>query len=105
VRNLGVNLAVALALACSVAGCSSTSVIDNLPSPIGLPASAPARSETPPAFLPVHDMPPPHENKLLNEEELRKAQAEMTALRDRQEAREGKGAKKGAPRDDGSASN
>jgi hypothetical protein len=73
-----------------VAGCSS--VVDNLPSPLGLPAGTPERPAKPPAFPPLYD-PAPRESKPLTQEEQKKLEAELAAARERQNAR-AKGAAK-----------
>ena len=56
-------------LACALlAGCSSVShvIADNWPRALGgLPEGVPPRDQEPPAFMPVHDMPPPRDNKAI----------------------------------------
>lgn len=49
---------------------------------VGLPASAPARPETPPAFPAVHDMPAPRANTVLTSSEQIKMEQDMVAARD-----------------------
>jgi hypothetical protein len=73
-----------LALAGSLGACAST-VADLPPQLGGLPAGTPERAANPPAYPAVHDMPPPRPNTVLTEEERKKAEAELAALRERQE--------------------
>jgi hypothetical protein len=74
----------ALALAGSLAGCAST--VGDLPPQLGgLPAGTPERAANPPAYPAVHDMPPPRPNTVLTDDERKKAEAELAALRERQE--------------------
>ena len=74
----------ALALAGSLGACAST--VGDLPPQLGgLPAGTPERAANPPAYPAVHDMPPPRPNTVLTEEERKKAEAELAALRERQE--------------------
>ena len=79
-----------------LAGCSSGAVIDQMPSGVGLPAGAPERPATPYVFPAVHDMPPPRTTSTLTEEQQVEAEKELTAVRDRQEARD-RAAKKSEP--------
>jgi hypothetical protein len=74
----------AIALAASLGACAST-VADLPPQLGGLPAGTPERPAQPPAYPYVHDMPPPRPNTVLTEEERKKAEAELAALRERQE--------------------
>jgi hypothetical protein len=74
----------ALALAASLGACAST--VADLPSQVGgLPAGTPERPAQPPAYPAVHDMPPPRSAIVLTEEERKKAEADLVALRARQE--------------------
>ncbi len=74
----------ALALAVGLGGCSST--LGSLPTQLGgLPAGTPERPATPAAYPAVHDMPPPRPNTVLTEDEQKKTEAELAALRARQE--------------------
>ena len=83
---------VALALAVSLGACAST--VADLPSQLGgLPAGTPERPAQPPAYPAVHDMPPPRPNTVMTEEERKKAQAELSALRERQEKQAAEAAK------------
>jgi hypothetical protein len=74
----------ALALTVSLAACAST-VADLPPEVGGLAAGTPQRPAQPGVYPAVHDMPPPRANTVLTEEERKKAEAELAALRDRQE--------------------
>jgi hypothetical protein len=67
-----------LALALSLGACVAT-VADLPPAVGGLPAG------TPGVYPAVHDMPPPRPNTVLTEEERKKAEADLKALRERQE--------------------
>ena len=64
--------------------CSSVShvIADNWPRALGgLPEGVPPRPETPAAYQPVHDTPPPRETKPLTPAERQKLEAEMAAKR------------------------
>ena len=76
--------AVLVAGAGTLAGCSSVShvVADSWPRMLGgLPEGVPPRLETPPAYMPVHDVPPPRETKKMTAQEKAKIEAEMAASR------------------------
>jgi hypothetical protein len=62
-------------------GCST--VLSEIPSQMGgLPAGAPARPAAgAPAYPAVHDMPPPRSAVVLSEEERKKVEAELAAMR------------------------
>ena len=47
----------------------------------GLPEGVPPRLETPPAYLPVHDVPPPRDTKKMTPQERAKYEAEIAASR------------------------
>jgi len=67
-----------------LSGCSSLShvIADSWPHAIGgLPEGVPPRLETPPAYMPVHDMPPPRDTKKMTPEERAKYEAELAASR------------------------
>jgi hypothetical protein len=67
---------------------SCSTVLSEMPSQMGgLPAGAPARSETPPAYPAVHDLPPPRSAAVLSEEERKKVEAELAAMRAEQARR------------------
>src|SRR5689334_899816 len=51
----------------------------------GLPAGTPDRAAVAPAYPAVHDMPPPRPNTVLTPEEQKKAEAELAAIRARQQ--------------------
>ncbi len=82
----------AVLLAVGLAACAST-VADLPPQVGGLPAGTPERSAQPPAYPAVHDMPPPRPNTVLTEEERKKTEADLKALRDRQEKQAAEAAK------------
>jgi len=72
-----------------LAGCSAGSAIDQLPSNMGLPAGTPERPTTPYQYPAVHDMPPPRSTTTMTDEQQLQAEKELSAVRDRQESREG----------------
>ena len=96
-RSILAALALALATATSLAGCSSGAVIDQMPSTMGLPAGTPERPTTPYVYPAVHDMPPPRATPTMSEEQQVKEEEEMKAVRDRQEARDGAAKKTAQP--------
>jgi hypothetical protein len=53
----------------------------------GLPAGTPSRPDAPPEYPAVHDMPPPRTAAVLTEEERKKAEAELAAMRAEQARR------------------
>jgi hypothetical protein len=53
----------------------------------GLPAGTPARPEAAPAYPAVHNMPPPRNAAVLTEEERKKVEAELAAMRAEQARR------------------
>lgn len=75
----------ALALVCATAlnGCSIP--IADLPL-IGVPSNAPARQENPPAYMPVHDVPPPRDEAVPTVDEQKKTRDDLLAARDKQNA-------------------
>lgn len=74
----------AFALAASLGACAST--VAEMPSQLGgLPEGTPQRPAQPPAYPAVHDMPPPRPNTVLSDDERKKAEADLVALRARQE--------------------
>jgi hypothetical protein len=76
----------AAAFALLLAACTST--LSSLPPALGgEPPGTPERPAEPAAYPAVHDMPPPRANTVLTEEEQKKAQADLTALRNAQEKR------------------
>jgi hypothetical protein len=79
-------MAVALLLAGAMilAGCSGSIIADHMPSMAGgLPESAPQRPADPPAYPAVHDAPPARENAVLTDEEQRRLEADLAAARER----------------------
>ena len=96
-RALQRSILAALTLAMALAGCSSGAVIDKLPGDMGLPAGTPERPTTPYVYPAVHDMPPPRADPTMSEEQQVKAEEEMKAVRDRQEARDGAAKKTAQP--------
>jgi hypothetical protein len=69
-----------------VASCST--VMSEMPAQIGgLPANTPPRPEVAPAYPAVHDMPPPRDAAVLTEEERKKVEAELAAMRAEQAKR------------------
>ncbi len=80
----GIVAGLAVGSATGLGGCSST--LGSLPTELGgLPAGTPERPATPAAYPAVHDMPPPRPNTVLTEDEQKKTEAELAALRARQE--------------------
>jgi hypothetical protein len=76
----------ACAGAASLASCSS--VLSDIPSQMGgLPEGTPERQAAPPAYPAVHDMPPPRPTAVLTEEEKKKVEAELAAMRAEQARR------------------
>jgi hypothetical protein len=74
----------ALAVALAVGACT-TSQIDQIPTSMGgIPEGAPARPETPPPFPAVHDMPPARAGALLDADQQKSLEQELTRARDRQ---------------------
>jgi hypothetical protein len=53
----------------------------------GLPDGTPSRPEAAPAYPAVHDMPPPRSAAVLTEEERKKVEAELAAMRAEQARR------------------
>lgn len=62
-------------------GCAST--IADAPL-VGLPANTPARPATPAEYLPVHDVPAPRQETLLDQGQQDKLEKDLLAARDRQ---------------------
>ena len=80
-------------------GCSSVShvVADSWPRLLGgLPEGVPPRLETPPAYMPVHDVPPPRDTKRMTPQEKAKVEAEMATSRT-QNANQAEETKKQSP--------
>jgi len=73
-----------------LAACSSTSVTDMIPSAAGgLPANTPERSATPLEYPAAGAMPQRREALPLSDDELNRAKAELSTLRQQQEERAG----------------
>jgi hypothetical protein len=71
-------------LAALAGGCTSTQ-IDQIPHNVGgLPEGAPARPATQAAFPAVHDMPPARAQPLLDEEQQKRLENDLTRVRNRQ---------------------
>jgi hypothetical protein len=82
--------ALSLAVGLALAGCSGASMIDQVPASVGgEPAGTPERPTTVYAYPAVHDLPPPRATTPLTEEEQVKAEKELAAVREKQEARDG----------------
>jgi hypothetical protein len=77
----GALLIAALALGCSLGGCSTT--IADLPA-VGTPTGAPERPKEAGAYLPVHDLPPDRVDAIISPAEQAKIEAELMAARERQ---------------------
>jgi hypothetical protein len=76
-----------LVLAVGLGACSST--LSSLPTQLGgMPAGTP-QQPAPATYPAVHDMPPPRPDVTLTQEEQKKAEAELMALRERQEKEAG----------------
>lgn len=74
-------LLLSLIAAATISGCSS--VFSDLPKDLGgLPERTPARSDAPPAYPHVHEMPPQRGTVVLTAEQRKKLEAELAAARD-----------------------
>jgi hypothetical protein len=89
----------ALGLAAGLlAACSSTSITDSIPTAAGgLPTNAPARPETQPEYPAVNAVPQRRDALPLTDDEINRAKAELTTLRQNQEERAGTAPKSAAP--------
>jgi hypothetical protein len=95
--NLGARgLVLALAGALMLSSCANTTNMTDMGSKLGnelptamggMPAAAPERPETQPAFPAVHDMPPPRNTKVMTEEEKKRVEAELAVMREQQARR------------------
>jgi hypothetical protein len=75
-------------LAVALGACAST--FSSLPTQLGgMPADAPQQPVAPAAYPAVHDMPPPRSDVVMTQEEQKKAETELMALRERQEKEAG----------------
>lgn len=80
-----------------LAACSSASMTDMIPSAAGgLPANAPARPAAEPEYPAVNAVPQHREALPLTDEEVKRAQSELTTLRQQQEERAGTAPKSAA---------
>jgi hypothetical protein len=67
-----------------LAGCSSSSVGDHMPTAAGgLPDGAPQRQARPHAYPAVHDMPPARDSTVLSDEEQTRLEADLAKARER----------------------
>jgi hypothetical protein len=74
-----------------LAGCSTASIGDQLPTAIGgLPEGAPKRPETPAPYPAVHAVPPPRATSVLTAEEQQKLEDDLVAARKRAAGAAGK---------------
>jgi hypothetical protein len=74
--------------AIALGACAST--FSSLPTQLGgMPVDAPQQPAAPAAYPYVHDMPPPRSDVVMTQEERKKAEAELMALRERQEREAG----------------
>jgi len=79
-----VAVALALASAALLSGCSSHAVIDNLPAAVGgLPEGVPERPATPPSYPAVHNMPPARPDTALTAAETKKLREDLITTRER----------------------
>jgi hypothetical protein len=97
-------VAAALVLAAMLAGCSS--VVDTIPTTLGgLPDGTPARPTTETAYPSVHDMPPPRQERALNEADTKRLREELKQTRARLAPKETTGSTGSGAADTGSARN
>jgi hypothetical protein len=84
-RKLRVARCSAAVILCAVALAGCTSTLSSLPASMGgLTADTPDRPASQLAYPAVHDMPPPRPTAVMTPEEVKKAEAEMARVRDRQ---------------------
>lgn len=75
-------LAGAVLLGFVLSGCAASQLAD---APfVGLPANTPARPATPGEYLPVHDVPAPRGETVLDQTQQDKLEKDLLAARDRQ---------------------
>lgn len=87
-RLLQTCVGLALVSGCGAILASCSSVLSELPTQAGgLPQGTPARSAAAPAYPAVHDMPPPRANAVLTEDEKKRVEAELAAMREQQARR------------------
>jgi hypothetical protein len=95
----------ALGLAAGLlAACSSTSITDSIPTVAGgLPTNAPARPEAQPEYPAVNALPQRRDALPLTDDEVKRAKAELTTLRQNQEERVGTAPKSAPAKKDAAA--
>lgn len=71
----------AMLLGLALGGCSIP--LADMPL-VGLPANTPARPATPGEYLPVHDVPAPRQETVLDQTQQDKLEKDLLAARDRQ---------------------
>jgi hypothetical protein len=75
--------ALCVCAAAILAGCSTGTMGDSMPTAVGgLPENTPQRPATPAAYPAVHDMPPPRSH-MLTDEEQKKLEDDLVAARNR----------------------
>ena len=80
--------AAAVVCAGSVLLAACSTVMSEMPAQMGgLPAGAPSRPDVAPEYPAVNDMPPPRSASVLTEEERKKVEAELAAMRAEQARR------------------
>jgi hypothetical protein len=85
--SLGRSVFAAWGLAVLLAGCSASSLVDQLPPSVGLPANVPAQPVVAYQYPAVHDMPPTRATKPMSAEQQLQMEQQLTNLRERQEKR------------------
>jgi hypothetical protein len=76
--------ALCVCAAAILAGCSTGTMGDSMPTAVGgLPENTPQRPATPAAYPAVHDMPPPRTSSVLTDEEQKKLEDDLVAARNR----------------------
>ena len=89
-RHLRALIGAVLVSSTAVILASCTSTLSELPPQAGgLPEGAPERPANTLPYPAVHDMPPPRSTAVLTEEEKKKVEAELAAMRDQQARRAG----------------
>jgi len=90
-RHLQPLIGLALAALCAALLPSCSSVLSEMPAAVGgLPEGTPERPASVAPYPAVHDMPPPRGGKaVLTEEQKKKVEAELAAMRAEQEKRAG----------------
>ena len=75
-------VSVIVVLAFALSGCS---FVADVPL-VGVPATAPARPDGPSTFLPVHDVPPPRQEEVLNVTDQQRIYNELNTAREKGKA-------------------